>query len=460
MAIVSVRTYLDKYCPAALKTHLAKIVVSDIGHRLVRGAFWSIAAAVVSRGLMLVASVCVARILGKECYGELGMIRSTVGMFGVFAGFGLGTTATKHVAQYFQSDPNRAGRIICLSEIFAMGSGLFIAIGLLLLAPWLSTHTINAPHLTDTLRISALILFFGAINGTQIGTLSGFEAFRTIAQVNLWAGLSSFPILICGAWIGGLSGTVWALAINLAINLLLNHFAVRKTAKHYYVPITLRNCFLEWSILFRFSLPAVLCGALVGPVSWACGALLVNQPEGYSQMGIYDAANQWRIAILFLPSMLGQVILPLLTNLNETPSQHHYQKVIKINLILNIVVTLAIAIPLALLARYVMKTYGPSFVEGSNVLRVLSLSAVLAACNMVIGQAIISKGKMWLGLLFNILWAMSLVSMSALFLFRGYGAQGLAYATLIAYTLHLIWQGIYLANVLNHRTTVRKHDFS
>ena len=70
---------------------------------------------------------------------------------------------------------------------------------MLLLAPWLAANTINAPHLAGVLRIGALLLFINAINGAQTGALSGFEAFRTIAYVNLFVGLTSFPILIAGA---------------------------------------------------------------------------------------------------------------------------------------------------------------------------------------------------------------------------------------------------------------------
>jgi O-antigen/teichoic acid export membrane protein len=95
-----------------LQPFFKRIEASDIGIRLARGVFWSMAGAMISRGLMLVATVAVARLLGKTGYGELGMIQSTVGMFGVFAGFGLGLTATKHVAELRQSDPIRAGRIL------------------------------------------------------------------------------------------------------------------------------------------------------------------------------------------------------------------------------------------------------------------------------------------------------------------------------------------------------------
>jgi len=46
---------------------------------------------------MLAASVLVARILGKEVFGEYGIIRSTVNIFRVFNGFGMGLIATNHM---------------------------------------------------------------------------------------------------------------------------------------------------------------------------------------------------------------------------------------------------------------------------------------------------------------------------------------------------------------------------
>ena len=53
----------------------------------------------------------------------LGMIQSTVGGFGTFAGFGLGVTAAKHVAESRRSEPARAVRIIVLSSIVAIVTG-------------------------------------------------------------------------------------------------------------------------------------------------------------------------------------------------------------------------------------------------------------------------------------------------------------------------------------------------
>lgn len=92
MTGTNIRNFLYNACPRFLRPGWERLEESTIGLRLARGAFWSIVGASVSRGLMLAASILVARILGCEVYGEFSIIRSTVSMFLVFAGFGLGMT--------------------------------------------------------------------------------------------------------------------------------------------------------------------------------------------------------------------------------------------------------------------------------------------------------------------------------------------------------------------------------
>lgn len=451
MTDAAIKKAIHVCCPQALMPFLARVEASEIGYRLAKGAFWSVAGAVTSRGLMLIASILVARMLGKTGFGELGIIQSTVGMFGVFAGFGLGLTATKYVAEFRIYDPERAGRIIGLSGLVAMATGGILALGLFIFAPWLAEHSINAPHLAGELRIGAILLFLSALNGAQIGALSGFEAFKTIAYVNLFVGLISFPILLLGAYFGGLTGAVWGLAINLGVNWLLNHLFLRREAGRYRIPFKFRGCSCELPVLWRFSIPAVLSGAMVGPVSWACNAMLVNKPGGYGELGLFNAANQWQTAILFIPGMLGQVVLPLLSNLNADSSDEKYRKVLKLNVLLNAGIAAAIVIPLVLFANLVMSAYGPSFGSGVIILRILALTAILIAANNVIGQAIISKGKMWIGFMFNTLWALTILVSTSLLLRQGSGAVGLAWATLIAYVLHTAWQSVYLIKALKRK---------
>lgn len=447
---MNVKSIVTTFCPPFLRPALIRIENSPIGYRLAKGVFWSIAGAIISRGLMLCATVLVARILGRTVYGELGMIQSTVSMFGTFAGFGLGLSATKYVAEFREKAPERAGRIIALASLVAVFTGGIMALGLVIFAPWLAEHTINAPHLAGPLRICALILFISALNGAQTGALSGFEAFKTITQVNLLVGLVSFPILCAGAYAGGLNGAVFALALNMAFNWLVNHAAIRKQARQYGISLTLTDCKRELPILWKFSLPAVLAGVMVSPVNWICEALLVNQDGGYGEMGIYNAANQWFNILLFLPGMLGSVVLPVLSEQlgrnNTAQSYNTLVLAIKANLL--IVAPLAIAGSLA--SPYIMKLYGESFSSGWPTLVVGLLTAVVVAANAPVGQVLAASGKMWIGLSMNAGWALVFVLSTVQLI--DYGSLGLAGARFIGYLLHSLWVFAFAAHLLrSHR---------
>ena len=103
--------------------------------RLAFGAVWCLIGTALSQGSIILASVISARLLDTVGFGELGIINSTIGMFGVFAGFGLGMTATKYVAELRATDPARAGRIIALSSVVAFATGSAMTLALAIFAP-------------------------------------------------------------------------------------------------------------------------------------------------------------------------------------------------------------------------------------------------------------------------------------------------------------------------------------
>lgn len=431
--------------PSAFHPFFKRIEASNVGSRLAHGIFWSMAGSVISRGLMLCATILVARMLGKTVYGELGMIQSTVGMFGVFAGFGLGLTATKHVAEFRQSDPERAGHIIGISGLFAMGTGGLMALGLLIFAPWLAESTINAPHLTGVLRIGALILFINALNGAQTGALAGFEAFKTIAYVNLFIGLISFPILVCGAYFGGLTGAVWALAINLCFNWLLNHIALRKEARRYSIPLTSRNCCRELPILWKFALPATLSGIMVGPANWVCRALLTNQPNGYDEIGILTAALVFQSLLMFISGMLSAPLLSMISNSGSSISNN----LATVNILATWIIGAIFAIPLLCFPEMVQMLFGTDFATHSFrvTFSLVTFSEIVVMFSAGMARVLIAKNLLWWGFFSNALWAITLIG-SSMFLVC-WGAQGLAASLAIAYvTSSIIFFPLYYSRNL------------
>jgi O-antigen/teichoic acid export membrane protein len=405
----------------------------SLRERFAVGAFWSLIGAGISRSLNLVAGVVCARSLGQAGFGQLGMIQSTVGMFGYFAGFGLGLTATKYVAEFREKDHVKTGRILKLSSRVALISGGVMAFLLIILAPILTKRVMAAPQLAVPLALAAGMLFFSAMNGAQTGALSGFEAFRTIARVNLFAGLTSFPLIVIGVRLLGLKGAVCGLVISLAFNWFYNRLALRKECIKANIPIKVSESRLEWPMLWKFSLPAYLSAVIVGPVNWACFALLVNQTNGYAEMGIYNAANQWRLIIEFLPSNLSAIGLPLLTNLLSAGDSIKRRKVLSYNFTLGLSI-ISLGVILSVLFRsQILGAYGPSFKAGGSVLLLLLFVSIPCSVNNAIGQLIVSEGKIWWRFFFDLLLAVFLVLFSVTFIPKLL-ARGLALSTLLAFS--------------------------
>jgi len=204
------------------------------------------------------------------------------------------------------------------------------------------------------------------------------------------------------------------------------------------VPETAAGWRREWSVITRFAVPAFLASVVVGPVGWLANALLVNQPNGYAELGIFNAANQWRTTVLFLPTVLAQTSMPILTALLSPGSSHRVGRTLLATTIASVGVALPIAVALALLAGPVMGLYGPSFAPRGAVVVVIAATVVIMSLQLPIGQLIAAAGRMWLGAGLNLAWAIVFLGACVALVPTGRGADGLALAYLLGYAAHSV----------------------
>jgi O-antigen/teichoic acid export membrane protein len=312
---------------------------------------------------------------------------------------------------------------------------------LLVLAPWLASHTLGAPAMTGLLRAGALLLLLGGINGAQTGALSGFEAFRTIARINLIAGLLAFPLTLAGAWFGGVTGSVWALVVNLAVNCVMNFAALRREASGAGVPLDYRHCLREWPILWSFSVPAVLCGAIAAPVTWAASAWLVNQPDGYAQMGIFNAVYRIRIVPEMMLNMLLAPLLPVLSETFGLGNEQGYRKAARSALAVSLMVTAPFALLQIAVPALTLLPYGHSYAGHAAVVQWSMVDlAIMGLFNPLMNQIVVSMNRMWLGFSYSIGFSIVYGALGYVLVLHQ-GAAGLAAAGILA---HVICIGPYL----------------
>jgi len=420
--------------PPVLRALWKHVESSPVGYRLARGAFWSLFGTLISRGLALVSTVIVGRMLTARGFGELGILQSTVGLFGTVAGFGLGMSATKHVAEFRNSAPERAGRIIALGSASAWVSSGIMATVLAISAPWVAQHSIAAPHLAGLLRIASLLLLLNGVNGAQMGALSGFEAFKTISKISLISGLLSFPLMIVGVRVAGLTGALWAMVAGAAITCILSWFAVRSEALKARIPLSYKGCSKELSILLRFNVPAMLNSVMLSFSSWACGAILVNQMGGYSGMGVYSAVKRVQQVPEVLVGMILTPLFPILSEAFGRKEMRTYGKTLMIGFSMASLLMIPVSL-LQLAAPWLtILPYGTTYAGGEAVVRWLMLGSIAYGLLWPLGTVIITVGRMWMAFWLVLLNTTLLLTLGW-FLVPRYGAAGYAAACMVAFTI-------------------------
>lgn len=416
--------------------------------RLQSGVSWSLAGAVFNSGCTLALNIIIARIVGKEVFGEFGMVQNTMITLAGIAQLATGYTANKYVAEFRSVDKDKAGRIIGLCSAISTLTA-FIAVAVLFVgAPFLAISLFKAPHLSPSLMIATGMVFFAVMNGYQMGALAGLESYGPLAKALFITGSLNIGVCSMGAWLYGLNGIVAALGVSALCQWLIYRRILKTESfvQDINIYLDLQSILQERVIFLKFVLPAAISGLVSMPALWLANTFLVRQPSGFSQMALFSAANSMRSLVLFLPLILNKVSMSLLNNQKGLDDDRLYRKVFWSNLAGTAGLVFSGAIVVALLGPWLLSAFGKDFKEAYPVLLVIILVAVVEGITQASYQIIQSQEKMWLSF-----WAIAVprdgaIVVLAYFLTPRYGALGLAWAYAAAWLLALV-----VVNILIYR---------
>jgi O-antigen/teichoic acid export membrane protein len=418
-----------------LYAHLAG---SDIAKRLIRGTAWSVFGTATSRILVLMAMIILARILGQTKFGEFGMIQSTMIVSGMMAGFGLGSTATRFVAQHRKTDPYRAGRTIALVSSSSWILLTIVGLSITLSSEQIARVVLSAPHLQTAVMLGVSLMVAMTIRGIQSAILAGMERFDVIAKLNLLEGLLSLVGVVPLAILFGTEGGLLGLAFALFATWLLGRYALLRVLSSHNVPVIHKGSWKERGILTSYSLPNFLANSLVSPVVWYCMTLVAKRPDGYDDLALYHAAYQWHGPMMFIPLMLNAVSMPVLVQLWESASIQRFRKVYLWNSGILLIISAPPVLIVGTLSPWIMTLYGESFRNGWLILVLLVAAAPINALARMGTTALFGMHRAWSVFLLNLAWATILIALATM-LIPQMGALGLASAFLSAYVVLLLF---------------------
>jgi O-antigen/teichoic acid export membrane protein len=181
----------------------------------------------------------------------------------------------------------------------------------------------------------------------------------------------------------------------------------------------------------------LLSGLCWAPVNWLVTGMLVRAPNGYYEMGLLGVANQWFSLLLFLPNVVGTVLLPHLADAVGRGDLRAWRDTARFGIRTNLLISLPTTCAIAALSVVIMSMYGSGYESGWPVLIAVALAATAASTQNVMVNMFASADRMWDSMATQLSWSVTYLFCAFLLLRLGLGALGAAGAMLIAYLVKL-----------------------
>jgi O-antigen/teichoic acid export membrane protein len=424
-----------------LSTIEPEAVVAEAPRRSSRfqiGVTLNLIGAVFNQGSTFVFSIVAANLLGRETFGKYGIVASTLVMLSQISQLACGYTMTKYVAEFRSSDREKAGRVIgALLTIVALVA-LLASVGLFVGASWLSTSVLKAPELTLGLRIGSGVVFLNVLIGLFMGAVGGLEAYRGLSHGLIAYG--TIYLIVCSlmTWKFGLNGAFSGLLVSAILGCVLLLKVLVSESRSQNIQIQIAVFPQLRPILLNFAMPAAISGLTYLPAIWIGDAILVRQPDGYSQMALFSAAFALMTAVLFIPNNTCVVGWSILNHHKGLGESEGYRSIFKMNLAVVGAAAVAGALMLALAGPGLLRLFGKDFSGGYTILLIMLGAAIPQALALAILQHLQSQERMWFSFFAVILPRdLLLVGLAYVWIPRS-GAFGLAGACGLAWTVSLL----------------------
>jgi O-antigen/teichoic acid export membrane protein len=368
-----------------------------LARRFAGGVAWNFVATVSMQGSTFLANLLLANLLGAPAFGRYALTLGTLQAIGGVAGLGLGTAATRFVAEWRTSDRERAGRFIGLCRAIAWIAAL-VAAGLLLVsADALSGRVLQTVEVAPMLRVGAIPAIAIVLSSVHAGALAGLEQYAALGRAALASGVAYVGGVVLGGWAGGANGAVIGLAASGVVQVLLLDAALRRAMRTLQLPVVRAEVGRERDILLHWVLPNLIGGLTSVPALWALQAILANR-VGTTVVGFYTAAVNLMTVVLVLPNVAVSVGMALLSHSQGGVDASARRAVLQWNLLFTSVATAGGALVVGLAGGWLLTRYGRDFESALPALRILLGAAVIEGLGTVANQLVQSRRRVWLAL--------------------------------------------------------------
>jgi len=286
------------------------------------------------KGIGLVISVLLARLIAPETFGLLAIITVFVNIAQAFVQSGLGMALVQ----------NRTTKEEDYSTVFLFSivMALVLVVGLYFIAPavaWLYHDTV----LIWPLRILSLSLLFGALNSVQNAKLQREMRFSIMMRCNLASTVVSGVAGVVAAYLGA---GIWALVIYSLLNSIIATFLTGIAGKwHPRLQFSMERMRTFWGFGWKMLVSGLLC-TIYNDVR----TLIVGKKYSTTDLAYYNRGYQFpEIIATTLDNSVQTVMLPVMAA--EQDAREKFNKILLRALSMSMFIVAPVMLGLGSVAR-------------------------------------------------------------------------------------------------------------
>lgn len=326
-------------------------------------------------------ALVVTTLLGADGYGSYAFFLATAALVAGIGQLGIQSVVTRDIAR-----GKELGRSSAILAALAVTIAVTMLVSFLVcLSIWFGPEVLGLTELKRPVLVTLLPWATAMTTNTIVGAvLIGLTLYREAATVQSIRGVLVAAASTIGALSGEVQLTVLMTGLGEIVGALIALLVLRK------------NTEFSWdSVLFKSGVRDALrvgtrsgsASLLIQLATWAVSVLLIAQPNGLTQNGIFALALRLSLVVSLIPQALVTVLLPKMSKLEKGGS-------LREGVILPVLLAVLVA-GLSLLGFPLLFLVLPvEFSENSVVMVTMLCVAVISVANAALGNRAVAAGQM------------------------------------------------------------------
>jgi O-antigen/teichoic acid export membrane protein len=345
---------------------------------------------VVGAGASFGVNIMIARLLGADGSGIYYLAVTITGIAKVISRLGLDNTLLRFTATYAAKEEWGNVRDVYRKGLLLAGSVATVAaIIIFIAAGWVAETVFTNYHLADPLRIMACSIPSVALISLYTYLLKGLEEIR-YAMLLQGFGVPVLTIPLLFLLVPGweVEGAALSYLVASATTLAVGHFlwwSSTPRLSEYEGSVSLAR-------ILRSSLPLLWVTSMHRVIRWT-DTLLLGVWMTSSAVGIYEAAIKTSMVTNLVLAAVNSVASPKYAAMYSDGDKEGLQRLVQGVTVLLFLLVIPIVLVFFSVPGYVMKIFGPEFVEGKQILVILTVGEFVAGVLGTTTYLLIMSGR-------------------------------------------------------------------